>query len=62
LFIRWQDPESSKWVKRLNLIFDQEDTAAFRYRLKQARRRQKEVRGAHRLAGIVKAHQAVAAS
>jgi hypothetical protein len=44
LFIRWQDPESSKWVKRLNLIFDQEDTAAFRYRLKQARRRQKEVR------------------
>lgn len=44
LLIQWPANGRTKWVKRLNLILQDEDRAAFRFRLLQAQRRRDEVR------------------
>jgi len=43
LLIQWCANGRTKWVKRLNLILQGEDRAAFRFRLLQAQRRRDEV-------------------
>lgn len=47
LLIQWHANGHTKWVKRLNLILQDEDRAAFRFRLLQAQRRRDEVGAAH---------------
>jgi hypothetical protein len=44
LLVQWHANGRTKWVKRLNLILQDEDRAAFRFRLLQAQRRRDEVR------------------
>jgi hypothetical protein len=44
LLIQWHTNGRTKWVKRLNLILQDEDRAGFRFRLLQAQRRRDEVR------------------
>lgn len=43
LLIQWAANGRTKWVKRLNLILQDEDSATFRCRLLQAQRRRYEV-------------------
>jgi hypothetical protein len=43
LLIQWEVNGRTKWVKRLNLVLQDEDRAAFRFRLLQAQRRRDEV-------------------
>ena len=42
--ITWHSTGKPKWVKRLNLFFNNESRIGFRFRLRQARRRKEEVR------------------
>ncbi len=42
--ITWHSTGKPKWVKRLNLFFENESRIGFRFRLRQARRRKEEVR------------------
>jgi hypothetical protein len=53
--IVWESTGRSKWVKRLNLFFEDEARPAFRYRLQQARRRQAQVEREARFHEYVKA-------
>eukprot|EP00798_Chlamydomonas_sp_ICE-L_P023581 gene23581-9109_t len=41
--IEWHATQRTKWVKRLNLFFQNESRIGFRFRLRQARRRKEEV-------------------
>ena len=44
--IQWvAAPRRLKWVKRLNLFFEDESKLGFRFRLRQARRRKEQVGG-----------------
>ena len=42
--IQWTASPKKKWVKRLNLFFEDESKLGFRFRLRQARRRKEQVR------------------
>lgn len=53
LLIHWHSNGRTKWVKRLNLILQDEDRAAFRFRLMQAQQRRDEVSGTDPRQGIV---------
>ena len=44
--MQWAASGKTKWAKRLNLLFADESKTGFRFRLRQARRRRDEVRGA----------------
>lgn len=41
--VQWASTGKAKWVKRLNLFFENESRTGFRFRLRQARRRRDEV-------------------
>ncbi len=41
--IQWLNSPKTKWVKRLNLFFEDESRLGFRFRLRQARRRKEQI-------------------